>query len=47
MIFRAAVDAIRRGLRKTAEAIGAGIGDRLGVTVLPDAERPRRGRRRA
>jgi hypothetical protein len=30
-----------------AEALGAGVGDRLGVTLLPEAERARRGKRRA
>jgi arginine N-succinyltransferase len=33
--------------KAVAEVIGAGVGDRLGVTVLPEAERPRRGKRRA
>jgi len=30
-----------------AEMLGAGVGDRVGVTVLPDAERPKRRKRRA
>lgn len=44
MIFRAAVDAIRRGLRKTAEAIGAGFrsvlhGRTLSEELIDEVER--------